>query len=398
MSREGYLEYIRVMHDRLAQQANQTGITTWAVLAAFVYVLWSSIPIYGKLSQIPDWQPHFVILSAHLLAIVDIGYVLSTSLRGKSAITRFDYRVSQANTSKLYLIWTICFLTAGVTGLLSALALWFFPPLDYWHSKVLGTNRWVFIGVFVLAMFMFSYEALRRIWSDYPNRTDFNLNPPASTKIAGFAISIFLLILFVSNIYYLGFSIRSIDAEKFEVIATAAVNFSIIIIATRFIVTLQSLPVSLDYLVKLERDIVLHDLSVEEIKNRLTQDYLGAELGGWLKQRVTKINVAFDELSLLMSTIDERLKEIDTLNPDLKYEIRGRVEVLINELGDRNAQLGKLIAPFNKWAESVISGPTDPYVRSLLSQALRDVKTKADNSQLTTQDTLKKLRERISAS
>jgi len=47
MNKNEYLDYVRVLYDRVSSEGRLAGITAWGLLIAIVYLIWNIIPMYS---------------------------------------------------------------------------------------------------------------------------------------------------------------------------------------------------------------------------------------------------------------------------------------------------------------------------------------------------------------
>mgnify|MGYP007037358134 CR=1 FL=1 len=151
----------------------------------------------------------------------------------------------------------------------------------------------------------------------------------------------------------------------------------------------------LSALATLERDIVMHNLSAPEIKNRFENELIGCELGDWAKKRIEKVRECEISLTAYCKDAEEVLQQVSELDPSLKFERKGRIRECINQLNSEIDELTKHWNPLNEWMTACLTQPfLDPYVADVVRGSRSELMPTLQNSVKISRDVLNVLSRR----
>jgi hypothetical protein len=150
--------------------------------------------------------------------------------------------------------------------------------------------------------------------------------------------------------------------------------FVFVVVILRVLTNSLTLSRSLEWLETLERDIVIHDIPINQVKDRLEREYLGSELGSWLQARVEEIKNRAEALERFESEARSKFAEIRTLDSELMFERMGRIEALTISLEKHHQELGALFDPLSKWLRKTYENPfQDPHLREVAKRTANDL-------------------------
>ena len=331
----------------------------------------------GLLSKVqrPGWQFLILLGWAHLQVVAEAAYLLTQSLRGRNPPSRFNYRIRD-----------IANLSDGILSIFVILLLFALPAVLSWSAAanssgisdaehfILSANKWTFGTTSVVFIgYMVAYFWSRRL-SEYPSTLFLKQNRPFSADVFSFGMDSLMIVLFISNLYFfIQLSLTSAQPSS-DALATIPLVLVFIVIIIRTLLGSLTQQRSLEWLENLERDIVIHNITELEIRDRLEREYLGRELGALLKQRVDEARIRADALQRFTAEAEAKLEEISRLDANLVYERAGRIKDILTSLETKRDELRAQWFPLSKWLAKAIEAPMqDPYLRDLAIRTAKEL-------------------------
>ena len=370
--RDDYIEYVRIMYERRSTKARTTGFTSWALVAALIYIFWQSIPLIKQAQGSANWVQLVVLFSAHIAAMMSTGFICWNML-SSSLLSPNDYRLdAKRSTMPLLVLSLVVLVAAGIPAILSLAAWMNTTSISSTHYRLLSANAWILGAVYTGGLVGQVYSYLKWERTGYPSTLAW-ISKKGFQQRANSIFVVVLLTLLTLNLYFLyeGFTAAGSNASESSLLL--AMNG--ILSVTLFMAILISIAQeeALTALLRIERDAVIHDLPAEEIRKRIESDYLGQALGGWLNEQLTELR----QLRASLTTACNRYPELDAtlrkVDPSLIYERKGRLLAYIHELKELVANLFRKWTPLAAWMRAMLDRPTiDGYVRGLLKDAYGD--------------------------
>lgn len=371
---QDYLDYIRGAYARISEEQQHTGITRWALMGGLAYVTWQSIPMLVKVQAVNfGWQA-LCLVSALLLVISSFGFHLYQGLNISQSTSPYAYRQFSATASaKAPLSVLVLFVSFGPPAFFAYLAWEMVPSLTPITYRFLSLVVWFMAGMSVLMLGIIIYNAR------YLRKNGFML--PALWVGANRANGKSMLIwnsvqmLFIgAAVYFLAKSLDRVPVEILEQVLLLGGSMAIVPPCIEVILSGVHVQGRLSLLATLERDILMHDLSVEEIKARLENDLIGSELGDWAKRQVERVRAKHNELTGFCEEVVQILQQVSELDVSLTFERRGRLEQCVDRMEQLTNELNESWEPVNLWLNSFKNQPfLDPYIKQVVQGALDDL-------------------------
>lgn len=392
VGRQNYIDFIRTSYSRISERQQHSGVTRWALLGGLAYLAWQSIPMLVKIRGIDTGWNSLYLVSALLLVISSFGFHLYQSLTVNRRSSPYDFRQLGATASAglpLYLL--VILVSFGPTTLFTLLAWKNVPNLPDLTYRFLSLVAWMFaiFGVILAIFVLYTYK--------YTQSNGFM--PPAFLASTGagntarLVVAGFHLSFIAAAGYFLVTSIDIVPPEILEQVLLLGGSIAIVPPCIETILSGLHKESGLELLSTLERDILMHDLPVEEIRARLESDLIGSELGDWAKRRVEKVRSVHNEIAKFREEVDETLEQVLALDKSLKYERQGRLMQCSTRLEGLIDELNSCREPLNKWLTGCKNQPfRDPYINKVIKETLVDFSALMQSAVDAAQGSLAKLR------
>ncbi|MCB4358790.1 hypothetical protein [Quatrionicoccus australiensis] len=389
-----YLEYIQKLHERISEREQRTGITRWALLGGVAYIAWQSVPMFAKLKEAaePSWT-YLWLNCSYLTTLSFFVFFLYQSLGISRHVSPYSFRQTNATAragKKLSLL--IIFVSFFPAAFLSFQAWLNIPELSDLNYRFLSS-----VSIFLLFVGTTTSGAVIYI-DKYVKKNGFW--PPFVLIPAGnsvFSIQLFICATFICmTIYYFLTGLRYIPATIFEPVLLLSGSIALIPPCLEVILSGIHRQERLSVLEILERDILMHDLSSEEIKNRLEDDLIGCELGDWAKRQVEQVRSANTLVIENCKDVKNIIKQIMELDPSLKFERAGRISNCINKIDETITKLNTNWLPLHNWLASCKNQPfKDPYIAKVVDSTLNDLSPLINSSVNMARESINLLKQRL---
>ncbi len=343
MINDNYLQYIRILYDRISNRSKRAGFNTWALLIGIIYLVWNSIPLLNTLKNDSNVFAITLTYYSHIHISI-LSFIFLFFSHPKSPSRPLDYRIKNyttiSNFGDILKISITCFLILIFPIYATHLVLHSTRSLSTFYIYQLTINKWFFIITTVIIFCLITIESVYQKFKGYPCPV-FNLpaKKPKLTKSAiltNIIISLLLLIIIelplgnlfsLINIYF-----QTQNTNLAEVI-TFAFNLSLICFALVTLIYIHNTQESLHNLERLERDIIIHKIDESEIKMRLQEEFLGHEIGEWLTNELKDLK------SKAETAIEFFKKEEHFYTDEYINSITKKIEESIVNLKDKNRKI-----------------------------------------------------------
>jgi len=165
-------------------------------------------------------------------------------------------------------------------------------------------------------------------------------------------------------------------SSRFSLVQTAALDFSLIIYGLFMLFIQNKGREHLNGLARLERDIVIHDISQSEIFERLQDDHLGRYVGDWLEQRIRVLREKGEVLSSDSERVDEIISEVEAIDVAYSKEREGRIYEYLLSLDRKSRSYEESVQPLVAWlkeASKQFSLHNDSFMLSIIESSVDEI-------------------------
>lgn len=398
MEKQDLLTYVRELHSRHIESASRQGVTTWALAAGIVYLLWNLVPQLGAIAKLEDWRFTFYQNIAHIYVAIITGTVLIKS--GRSALRKgpFDYRIRNNEFAEFLLALVFLSVTLGVPLYCSIFALSRMESGGF-HALQLTVNT-IALGFMALSgILAFGIQVKSRIQTGYPAPSLLMEGQSKTFSFLNFLMSVLTIELFIGNIHASLIPLVH-EPDRWLLYFPAALNVSLLIIACLIAYLANQPKRDIEALARIERDIVLHDLSKEEIRNRLETDLLGQSFGGWISEKIAFVKERAVKLRELSIEHEAVLAAIDQIDPKFSYERSERLRVHLETLKNARNEYTKAAMPLIRWLNSARSARLvldDRVILTVLEEATKELQQVLEECTKSVESAASALQEKLSS-
>lgn len=387
-----YLDYVRILQSRKSNKASQSGITMWAIGAAIVYLAWQIIPLQSEIASKNLWHVT-LFCTGHVMAAMLGAYHMMQSTNSSITYSPFDYRLTRNPTPHEALSGIIfLFLLLGVPATINVIALNLEDSIrDIW--VVYRLNSYVLGGFTLIGAIGITITAIKR--NVYGFSPFVGNNPRGSRTF--FTLQMLFdfaqIVLLPANVYALYVTTSLLNPGEFSPVISVALNLSLILFCLVLLMKLDRSNRYSVFLEKLERDIVLHNLSAKEIKSRLEQEYLGRELGHWLGEQIDLLRNGARELTAYCDYVNQEINEIAAIDKTLCYERIGRFKAVVGGVESRVKALVSTWEPFQDWLHGAfLPAKFDQELLNLVQSTFSQLDELQSNAVATSKEALNRLK------
>lgn len=377
MERSELLDYVRALRSRQRESDNRVGFNLWALCAAFFALVWNTAP---RLSDyMNDSKPDYLMLSIGIIAPIVISFFSLIGFFDLKPSEKYrEYRVKRGYSYSNPFVHLVLLFLGIIFPLIAAIE-------SKWFGDVLGffeIVRWFNIALLSAFVFTSIYSIYVRFTYirkyGLPPFSDMHVGSSSEfNKIVTRFMLMWVSLVFLGNIwvvfYVVGKEVISIEdlVLSFNIIA--------IIIVSMMIVSKIGETSEGSRLERLERDIVMGDVSDEQIKERLEEEYIGVEVSQLLSQKISEVEYLAQKLVDKSVQYEDFKKELLEIDPKYKYEIVSRFEDFwekyLEIAEDYSSEVSKLVSWFDKIKVNITLQADDP-VKDLVSENVHRVKEK----------------------
>lgn len=398
------LDFVLSLRERVIHQSHANGVTAWALGIAVLYLLLQALPNVAKLKYSLIQLDAFIIFFTHIMGILIAGKWLHLSLIGESKFTKFDYRFLKRYPTRTISIALSFLLVEGVyffgsmIGILSSYSIeklkqgLFFNTINIQLSGfeygIFAFSTFLF-GVFLIALIFFSYQSLKDFRENdfYPSIHSLRKKTASTPRFD----CIIVFLLFLNALYIFSPTIK-VNIDEYKELVLLSFQLGLALFGASYYLKNFTYTNTLDLLDKLERDIVLHNISEEEIKLRLQEEYYGNEFQGWVVEQIVEIKKRSVELNAELDVLESFKGDLNLISKELKFERIGRIESykkniesLLGELTTKCNELSKCLGGFAAQVKS------DKYLTSVINENSADIKKILSSAEVRATQTIKEL-------
>jgi len=338
MNSKELLNFVLSLRERVINQAHANGVTAWALGIAILYLLLQALPSIAKLKYSIIQLDAFIVFLTHTMGILVAGKWLHLSLNCESKFTKFDYRFLKRNPTRTISIALSFLLVEGIYlfgSMMAILSSYSIEELKHGlffntiNIQLKGFEYGLFMfsailfGVFLIALIFFSYQSLKDFKENdfYPSIHSLR----KKTASASIFDCIIVFLLFLNALYIFSPTIN-VGIDEYEELVLLSFQLGLALFGASYYLKNFIHANTLDLLNKLERDIVLHNISEEEIKLKLQEEYYGNEFQGWVAEQIAEIKEKSVELNDQLNMMGSFKRDLTLISKELKFERTGRIE------------------------------------------------------------------------
>ncbi len=361
------LTYCNRLYQRELASIQKSGITSWGLGIAFVYIVWKLIPHAFNWINDNNFAPSVSVLFSYMFFSF---YFLCIGLQqNEPVISKFDLRIRKIKPSTSHMAFLlILLLCAPIMNL-------FF--LDY--SSLLLPKAGLLLIVngaaasiivlFVILFFFLGYVSTQNQLS----AATFIQGAVVGNKFS-YVTNLVFIILGTCNFIYLFWQITSLDLSIIKETLSCAFNLFILFLITLILLIQNTNKKSLELINSLERDIIFHNIDFDQAKEVLNAHYLGTYLGDFLQETLDNLKNEHKELCQKLEKTSSLVAEIKQLEPEFKFEKEGRIKSYISDIEKRFENYRSQIKPLLNWLNSKIKQHSrDDHLKEIIEPIIEDL-------------------------
>jgi hypothetical protein len=347
VNREEILEYIRSERERALTRDTQQGFTQWAVTAGLLYVIFEFVSVAASLPTFgTEWAVAFRYYSQSQFALM-AAYVLVSPDKRLGPTRTFENRINGPFTSApIWKIATRVCMIVVLPAVCSHVAMQRAVPGSLLAMQ-LTVNTWAAWGFLLLIATSFALDKLSFWLTKFPS-------PPIPHSLGrsqGFANGIGNLLtleILVGNTILVLASVPGSNATEIAIARTAFAG-ALFILGFLMLWNLRTAEVRVDAFDALERDILFHDVCVDDAKKRIADEYLGHEMGDWLRARLYSLKLTAENLISMAKDADKAMIDIESINVTYTAERKSRLNNYLKKIETTFDEYDKECDKLLKW-------------------------------------------------
>lgn len=380
----------------------QSGVTKWAIVIAIVYMAWSLIEVSPQIRSSPIALHTGILLYGLIQLSLDFFSDIFKLPSGTSKTSKYNLRIKGNG------LWS------DYSNYLYIIFLFVLPVLSqlFRDESLYQTAGWKSVGgiieaqstinCYILIFLIITFTVYQIGSSIYEKRKGF----PFPITFIVFAknensLSVLMLLsleLAIGNAVAACIVMSLLPADLLKSVLTFSFDLALIILALNFLYRTRFQSEYLEKIGALERDIIFHELSDNEIKDRIQNEFIGQEFGEWLKTKINEVTKSATALNELSKTIVTDLEQIEALPRDFKYEQDGRLDKLLSDLETTFQNYQNIVQPLLNWLAVVVSQQTGAYQKHVLvtvNELFSELNTIHESTKSQTLATLENIREAL---
>jgi hypothetical protein len=362
-----WFDYIRTLNERRLQSAQRSGFTTYLLLAALAGIAYRFIPRLPSFLRIPGnggAATAFFLLEIDLLCFGRI----AASVLAVYCAQGMEYRIIPEHRRRVTQIGTvILILLNAILALAHVLTIWRFSftssPWTQRGLTVLGLYWILNVGALI-------WKEARKIKKSLAHKIpiprfhamQFEPNLLTSSVIFAFT-SLLALVSGVSLVLYF----RSFLTDWIQPWKAASVSLGFISLSL-YMLNRWGLSIGENNYLELERDILLQDLSVEEIRTTFVKQLIGLDASQWLDGSLSELKASNEVLERTYESGRKQLQEIQGIDATYSAERFSRADKLLDELDKQRNKHKLLLGQFKFRLELFFDTYLGPKERRALAQ------------------------------
>jgi hypothetical protein len=373
-----WFDYIRTLNERRLQSAQRSGFTTYLLLAALAGVAYRFIPRLPSFLKIPGSAraaTTFFLLEADLFCFVGLALLAIAAYCREGT----EYRIFPEHRRRVTQIGLVIIIVLMATfAVAHVLVVWRFSPASSWVRRGLAV-----LGLYwVSNVISVSWKEVSKIKKSIANKVPIPRFSALAfepnllmTSIVSVAVGLLAVVSGASLILYS----RSFSTDWTQPWKAASVSLGFILLSL-YMLNRLSLSIGENSYLELERDILLKDLSVEEIRTTFVKQLVGLDASQWLDGLLTELKASNEQLEKSYKSGRKQLQEIQGINPTYLAERRSRTDDLVDELMKQIDKHKLGIDQFRFRLELFFDGYLRPKERQALDQWRLEFSAMADDS------------------
>lgn len=373
-----WFDYIRTLNERRLQSAQRSGFTTYLLLAALVGLAYRFVPRLPSFLNTPGSvraATAFFLLQADLLCFAGMALVVLASYCAEG--TEFRIVPEHRRRATQIGLATLILLMASF-AIVHVLVVWRFSP----------ASPWVRGGLTVLGLYWISnsisvtWKESRKVRKSRANKVPIPrfsaLQFEPTLLLSSLVAAVSGLLAVVSGASLILYSI-SFPTDWTQPWKAASVSLGFILLSL-YMLNRWGLSIGGNNYLELERDIVLRDLTVEEIRTTFVKQLVGLDASQWLEGLINQLKASNKELAESYESGRKQLQEIQGIDAAYSAERVSRANKLVEGLDKQTAkhalQLKQLTFRLELFFDTYL-GPKERQALALWKQAFS---TRVDDS------------------
>lgn len=314
-----WFEYIKKINDRELSKKSSNGITLWAIMGLFSYLL---IELLKSIQFISIPENMFnVILYVTVFNNIVISLTMTFSIFSYSSVNQERTIINELSSKVGRIVVGFIFLWALIISCLN---------FYIGHNSVIrNLHTWAFysVGVFfsLNTMFFllnefFEYTSIKR--HGYPKIENsflafINTNFPTKIVLSIFNLLFGIIVYIQVRDILNSMFISDYDADCIKIaLQIIGIIFCMFSLLTKYLSGLRD-----TWLNNFERKIILEDLSSEKIKNLFISEYVGKTTLSWLKDYSSTVEENLASFCKSIEALDKNIVEFSIADFDVKDAI-----------------------------------------------------------------------------
>ena len=325
--RHTWLNYISTLNNRSLNSQRASGLTTWAVgglIALLLFRVTENIPIIIAEQKLL-WL--HILTTAIIFDVVFFGLFLFICLLAVSdykSETRIKSRIDRASKPAVYVPLFFASLIIISANIFSAIvaSTWDIPSWPFWSLGAFFILNVVGTPLSKIHL----YIKNRKFYKDLPQLSSTPIYHRSSKirSIFIFTLGVLLFIGLILSLFPIIYAFPTIfSADNIKIIKfamyMAGLFYLSLFMCFRMVGNIQK-----NFLINLERRIVLESLNPDQIKSEFIKEYLGESLRDWIinaEKNLSKLHEAFEDAA---ENAEKKFQELTSIDRNLSYELEGR--------------------------------------------------------------------------
>lgn len=332
--RKLWFDYLSKLNDRSLHETSKSGATTWVLLGVLVAIAYKAVPLIAWFLSVPGYldatRRLFFLETNVAICLFSVLVMVTTYTAGSSPrrlLTERVRRSIQMTINTLWIVW----------GLLSVAQFWngiSFSGSWFVRWNLIGFGAyWLIVMLLIIGGSIIKHQQAKRKKTVLPSFIAFmSLDRPPRQQLLHIAVHAPLLLISVCGFFaYLRLlNGQAVSSWVVPLGASARLLVCVVIAGTLFVRMLRT--AQKDAYLALERAIVVENLTPNEIRTRFVTQFLGTEIGEWLKEIGASVTAANLKLKQAAALYPEKVAEIAAINEQYALERVGRAKILLDEI------------------------------------------------------------------
>ncbi len=325
-TREMWFDYVVKLNDRNLLRKRAYGVTVWAICGLLGILLYR---ILDKIPQIVTSPESCSLLTLSFATLLNLSIAFIIILYGLIGFLKAPYDIRLKSTLKRFADPVNAF-----WGVIIHLLLLFFNLRAFFLADQISTPSWPYMVMAIYAAFdLFSrirkriilFRKFRFRMFDLPYLLEPSWFSTTGEKMVTSAI--FLLIgigiAFIPSIGIIHLFRHTVILNHIYILK-ASIEITLFLYILLFLVAQLVEYLQESFLTDLERRIIVDNLSPEEIRESLVNEFLGPTVSEWLYRMKTELGMKYDSTKKVIQDCEKELLELRKIDKSYKHEIEGR--------------------------------------------------------------------------